>query len=138
MIDLLPKLWLLCGFTGEVQHITAIQDSDSGLVSFQQSVMNALGDAQTDESVTFVSEQTLVTSAPETQHQPEQSQAIASIQETTEQNSQSFQPQPDNSIVQVHPCVNFIVGFSNIFRAHNVFVSNETVCSASGSVSTVF
>ena len=71
--------------------------------------MNALGDAQTDESVTFVSGQTLVTSTQGAQHQPEQSQAISSIQETTEQNVQGFQPQPDNTVVQVHPCVHFII-----------------------------
>ena len=69
--------------------------------------MNALGDAQTDESMAFVSEQTLVTSTPEVQHQPEQSQAISSIQETPEQNPQNFTPQPDNSVVQVHPRVIF-------------------------------
>ena len=87
--------------------------------------MNALGDTQTDESVTFVSEQTLVTSTPEAQYQPEQSQAIASIQETAEQNAQSFQPQADNSILQVHPCVKFIE--FQVFRVPSVFVSNENV-----------
>ena len=87
--------------------------------------MNALGDTQTDESVTFVSEQTLVTSTPEAQLQPEQSQAIASIQETAEQNTQSFQPQADNSILQVHLCVKFIE--FQVFRVPSVFVSNENV-----------
>ena len=98
----MPYYFYMSSVADEPQQITsAIPETDSGLVSFQQSVMSALGDAQSEESMSFVPEQTLVTSTSEMHHQPEQNQAIASIQESTDQNVQNFQPQ-DNSIVQVN------------------------------------